>query len=564
MNKIFLLSLLFSCIFAENISQREFKNEQERIKHLQDNTPKAEISLQSDIQESADLIILNENPCFEIDEIILDDKGNLKFQKYLAKVIDKLKFKSGVCLGEKSINAIIRAMNNEIIKNGYITSLINIKPLNLKSRRIEFELNLGMIDKISINNEDSNRTKSMLFSAFGELDHNKTLSIRNLEQALENISNATFGDVGISLSPSNKLNYTDVLITRSSKALPISLKLNMDNYGSKQTGRHQASIGVSAANLIGFNEIYTLSLGRDFFNKERTKISENSKKGSSHNHYINFSIPFGYFNLNYTNSGYYYNQIIPGINSLYEYSGRSRVQNLGLGYMLHRDQSMKLSTFLNLFKRNSKNYIESYELTNQRRVTSGYEIGIRSNLNMPNSALTAQISYKRGTGMLGAIPAPEQKINEGTSRMKIWLLDLGYKHRFKSLTYDTALHAQYNKTPLTIQDRLSIGGIYSVRGFSGQMSLVGQKGIYMRNTLSYGYTNKHLVYLALDAGAVYSTNSAHISSNKLVGSGIGLKGNFDLLGQTLSYDLLASTPIYKPEYFKTDKVHLGFSVAAGF
>ena len=63
--------------------------------------------------------------------------------------------------------------------------------------------------------------------------------------------------------------------------------------------------------------------------------------------------------------------------------------------------------------------------------------------------------------------------------MKIWLLDLGYKHKLVSnLTYDMILHVQYNKTPLTLQDRFSIGGLYSVRGFDGQMSLVGQKGLY--------------------------------------------------------------------------------------
>ena len=57
--------------------------------------------------------------------------------------------------------------------------------------------------------------------------------------------------------------------------------------------------------------------------------------------------------------------------------------------------------------------------------------------------------------------------------MKIWLLDLGYKHKLASnLTYDMILNAQYNKTPLTLQDR------FSVRGFDGQMSLVGQKGLY--------------------------------------------------------------------------------------
>ncbi|MGH1601168.1 hypothetical protein [Campylobacter majalis] len=38
----------------------------------------------------------------------------------------------------------------------------------------------------------------MLFTGFGELKHNKTLNIIDIKQALENISNATIGNVGVS------------------------------------------------------------------------------------------------------------------------------------------------------------------------------------------------------------------------------------------------------------------------------------------------------------------------------------------------------------------------------
>ncbi|MBR8465355.1 ShlB/FhaC/HecB family hemolysin secretion/activation protein [Campylobacter sp. faydin G-140] len=561
MNKIFILFLLFTCLFSQDdINQREFKNEQERIKHLQDSIPKSNINLQSK-NSSETLSIIHETPCFEIDSIVLDDKIETKFQSYLLDALNKVGFQAGSCLGERSINTIISSINNEIISNGFITSFVSIKPLNLKSKKIELSLNLGKIDKISINNKLNQREKAMLFSAFGELEHNKTLNIRNIEQALENISNATLGDVGVSLAPANTLNSTDVLITRDQRALPLMFNINLDNYGSKETGKYQGTIGASAVNLLGFNEIYTISLGKAIFNTEKTSLNHDSQKGNSHNHYLNFSIPFGYFDLSYTNSRYSYSQIILGANQLYEYKGNSKSQILELSYLLHRSQNTKNIAFINLFRRDSKNYIEEFELKNQRRVTAGYEIGIKSQLNLTNSQLNTQISYKRGTGILGALPAPEEQLSEGSSRMKIWLLDVGYKVKLAdNIIYDAMLYAQYNKTPLTIQDRLSVGGIYSVRGFDGQMSLVGQKGLYLRNTLAYKYINNHFIYLALDGGAVYSTTSEYSGSNKIAGTGLGIKGDFTLLGQTLKYDLLASTPIYKPQYFKTDKVNISFRV----
>lgn len=568
-----LLSTICVCLFGANepnINQRESVNEQNIIKQAQSLSKHSDIKLEqwSDNDTKIPQLDLNESPCFEIDYIALDDKDSnegYKFQNYLRSTLSDLGFKGGMCLGENSINAIISSFNNKIISAGYITTTANIKPVNLKSRRLEFELNLGTINSISINNDNNQRHRAMLFSAFGEIDHNKTLNIRNIEQALENISNATLGEVDVSLAPSKAINSTDIIITRKSRALPLSLFLGLDNAGSKETGRYQTSTALSAFNLLGFNESYAINVGKAVFNKEETRLNNENKKGGSHNHYINFSVPFGPYTVNYTNSRYSYDQIIAGANNLYKYSGVSRAQNLGLHYLFYRDQNLKSTVFINFFKRNSQNYIEEFELANQRRVTAGYELGVKSQLNINSSQLYGSLSYKRGTGMLGAQPAPEQSIGEGTSRMKIWLLDLGYKSRLNNnMTYDAHLHAQYNTSKLTLQDRLSIGGIYSIRGFDGRMSLVGQKGIYLRNTLSYNYVSNHALYFALDGGAVYDTTSQSYNSNKLAGAGIGIKGSFEPLGTNLNYDLLFSKPVYKPKYFETNKVHIGFRIGLGF
>jgi len=565
----FYLSLLlsFSFLFSANlnIDQREIKNEFDRVRQAQSINKHTDINLRTDSKNQSLSILLDENPCFKINEISLNDKGNSNFQKYLKKSLKELRFISGSCLGSKSINTIVATLNNKIVSHGFITSFASIESSNLKSGKLELALNLGKIDKISINNEDSVRNRASLFSAFGELEHNKTLNIRNLEQALENISNATLGTTDISISPSLKPGFSDVTILRKQKALPLSAYLSLDNSGSKATGRYQAQASINAVNLLGFNEIYTISLGKAVLNKEKTNLNSDSQKGDSRNRYFNFNIPFGYFNLSYTNSSYYYDQVIAGAYNLYSYSGRSISNNLALSYLFYRDQNLKSTVFLNLFRRASRNYVEEFELKNQRRVTAGYEIGVRSQLNLSNSQINGSISYKRGTGMLGALRAPEENIGEGTGRMKIWLLDLSYKHKLASnLTYDMILHAQYNKTPLTLQDRFSIGGLYSVRGFDGQMSLVGQKGLYIRNTLSYNYINDHSIYLALDGGAVYSATSKSEGSNKLAGTGLGIKGNFNFLGTSLNYDLSACVAIHKPRYFKTSDVYLSFRVGYGF
>ena len=43
--------------------------------------------------------------------------------------------------------------------------------------------------------------------------------------------------------------------------------------------------------------------------------------------------------------------------------------------------------------------------------------------------------------------------------------------------------AQWNRTPLAPQDRFSIGGRYTVRGFDGELTLMGERGWVLRNEI---------------------------------------------------------------------------------
>ncbi len=64
--------------------------------------------------------------------------------------------------------------------------------------------------------------------------------------------------------------------------------------------------------------------------------------------------------------------------------------------------------------------------------------------------------------------------------------------------YATAIQAQWNKTPLVAQDKLSIGSRYTVRGFDGEQSLFGERGFYWQNISAIGifYPN-HQFYLSV-------------------------------------------------------------------
>ena len=100
----------------------------------------------------------------------------------------------------------------------------------------------------------------------------------------------------------------------------------------------------------------------------------------------------------------------------------------------------------------------------------------------------AGISYQRGTRWFGAQPAPEELFGEGTALSRILRtearLSLPFVLAGEGFRYDVARQRQTSNTPLTPQDRFSVGGRWTVRGFDGERTLSADRGWTVRNDLS--------------------------------------------------------------------------------
>ena len=110
-------------------------------------------------------------------------------------------------------------------------------------------------------------------------------------------------------------------------------------------------------------------------------------------------------------------------------------------------------------------------------------------------------------------------------------------------------------------DMISMGGRYTVRGFDGEVTLMGANGWYLRNEFATKFPKQQAeLYLGLDVGAVYGYGADLYNGHVLAGAAIGLRGAID----TLSYDVFAAAPIIKPEGFHTPDVTYGFSLGLKF
>ena len=236
-----------------------------------------------------------------------------------------------------------------------------------------------------------------------------------------------------------------------------------------------------------------------------------------------------------------------------------------LSRLLYRDAVRKTGVWLRGWTRESKNFIDDTEVGVQRRSMAGWEAGLNQRAFIGPATLDASLGYRRGTGAMGAMPAPEERFGEGTSRLALISADAQLTLPFTvgplSLRYGGTWRAQWNRTPLVPQDRFSIGGRYSVRGFDGEMSLSAERGWLLRNDLGVmlGQSGQEL-YLGLDYGRVGGPSTRQLVGTSLAGAVLGLRGAF----YRLSYDLFAGQALRQPDGFQTAQTTAGFNLTLAY
>ena len=98
---------------------------------------------------------------------------------------------------------------------------------------------------------------------------------------------------------------------------------------------------------------------------------------------------------------------------------------------------------------------------------------------------------------------------------------------------------------------ISIGNRYTVRGFDGEYTLMGESGWYVQSEVSSYIPALHSsAYAGIDAGAVYGPSARMGTGRTLAGAVVGMRGD---ISPGFSYDVFAGTPLYKPQGHRTGR-----------
>ena len=532
---------------------QELLRQQERervLREQQETTP--DVRLQRPAEAATDRLPANESPCFTIESIRLSGEDAQTFRWALDAADPADDPATGRCLGTAGINLVMKRVQNAIVARGFVTTRVLAAPQDLTTGVLTLTVVPGRIRAIRFSpGTDSHATAWNAVPAKpGDL-----LNLRDIEQALENFKRVPTVEADIQIAPADgadaKPGESDLVITWQQRS-PFRIGLTLDDSGSSATGKVQAGATLSLDDWWMWNDLFYLNLSHDAFNGDA--------KGTK-GYTVHYDVPFGYWQLGATDGGYEYRQAVAGSSQTYVYSGSSHNSELRLARLLFRNATAKTGTYARAWYRDSDNFVDDTEVEVQRRRMGGWELGFTHRQFFGPTTLDASVAYRRGTGAFGSLQAPEEAFGEGTSRSKLISADaqiaIPFKVGTQPLRYTANWRAQWNRTPLVPQDRFSIGGRYSVRGFDGELSLSGEHGWTLRNDLGLSLGGGQELYLGADYGHVGGPSTQWLVGDELAGAVFGLRGGT----HGWYWDVFVGAPIDKPAAFQTAYTTTGFNLS---
>ncbi|MDM0029784.1 ShlB/FhaC/HecB family hemolysin secretion/activation protein [Variovorax saccharolyticus] len=508
-----------------------------------------------------------EVPCFRIDRLVLTGERAESFRWALDsadRAGDTPDDWRGRCLGAEGVNIVLARVQRAMIAKGYVTTRVLVAAQDLVPGTLTLTLVPSRIAGIGFKEDEGGpgETATSLRGAIpariGDL-----VNLRDIEQGLENLKRLPTADADIQIEASNapdaRPGDSDLVVAYSRKPSPLGplrVTLSLDDGGTDATGKTQAGATVAWDGPLGLNDLLYLSLNHDAFNHQGQGTAGQT---------LHYAVPYGYWLLGATASQNDYHQSVAGLGQRYVYSGEARNAELKLARLIYRDAARKTTAALRAWRRASHNFVDDTEIDVQRRIVGGWEASVNHREFIGEATLDGTLSYRRGTGAFGSIEAPEAAFGEGTSRMKLFAAEASLNAPFKlggqQFRYSGLWRAQWNRSRLSPQDRFAIGGRYTVRGFDGEESLLGERGWLLRNDLGWalGQSGAEL-YAGIDFGHIGGPSVEFQVGNHLAGGVIGLRG----ARQGLNYDVFIGAPIRKPSGFDTANLTVGFSLNYSF
>jgi len=460
---------------------------------------------------------------------------------------------AGRCLNVGDIERILGDITKYYIDRGYVTTRAYLPPQDLSKGHLTILVVEGLIEKIEVEDfgADSVSIENVFPASEGEL-----LNLRDLEQGIDQINRLASNYAGLDIQPGEKPG-TSIVVVNNTVSSPYHFSTTVDNQGSKSTGKTQLGLSVTGDNMLGFNDMFS------FTHRQSIPADFNHKNSLSDN--MNFSLPYGY-NTIYVGASYseYDSQItLPSSLQLVS-SGTNKNVNVRFDRVMYRDQTTRASLSSTLTVKESKNYLGGEFLAVSSRRLSVLDIDSNVNTDVAGGVLSVGLGYAMGLSQFGALEDLDNLPNSAPhAEFSKFKLSLNYTRSFnifdRSYSFRSALTGQKANDTLFGSEQISIGGLYSVRGFV-KNTLSGDDGYYLRNELSTRHTfsvKNQLIptrlYLGLDAGKIMN-RAEGIPQGRMTGMALGVSGSWRMF----NWDIFNSRPLTLPSSMEKESSETWF------
>ncbi len=470
--------------------QKQFEQDQVRQKELEDiwqEQKKIEAeeleSQKKEAEETAQNI--NSGRCFLVKKISFS--ANKIISKFREKTLTKNYLEKCLTLGK--ISELNQNISNYLVEEGYATSSSAVSPQNLESGVLKIEITESTLEKI-VFNEEKFSDKTQKFTAFGLTKENEILNLKKIEQGLDQINRLYSNNAVIKIIPSEQKN-SSIISLENHPHNSSNVNLVFDNYGSSLTGSRRETASFSQDNLFHLNDNLSLS-------RTANDLDANRKDAGSNSFSSSFCVPFTWYNLtlSYSKSSYFLHvgDITPS-----KSHGETSTKSIALDATLLKRKKFKLASNFNLSQRYNQSFTNDAKDQASSRKASLATFGISATFFFNNSSLFLKPSLVKSLNIFDA-KKDSSTLDRSAAHAEFRLLKFygNYSHRFAlaqtPINYGLTFDSQFSNKTLYGNDRFSVGGVYSVRGFrDGSVSF--DSGYSIKNEININLGRAILPYL---------------------------------------------------------------------
>lgn len=481
-------------------------------------------------------LALSSDKKYIVHDIVLDSNGHHQFDSTLMEVISQYK---NTKMGSAEIFSLLREMTNALANEGLVTSIVELRPSNLRTGTINLRINWGYIQGWLIDGHPVTalRDQLMLAQAIPAASA-RLLNMRDIDQALETLNNER-QSVRIDIQPSSAIGYSWLNVTRAKVNSPRPIaSLSFDNSGSGTAGHdglYRYSVNATFNNVLAGVDTVGLTLNTHHVRKD--------EGNSDYYMGVNYSLPFGYNSLSLQGTYSSTRKQLSGYYGQYLSKSSTGYFNGRLTRTIYRDQNDKVSIFSGMQYRHCRNYLAGQFLEVNSVPYTTLNLGGQYITTLAGGRFYSDLTWNKGvswwSGHDGAL-----NLNDAPIMVNYLSFNDTWTRAFtlasKPFSVSLNLSGQYSPNTLMNDFRLAVGDDYTVRGFKGSPFLA-DSGVSMNNTLNLpGLTSDNFSFtpfVGLDSAWL---QDVHESGVMLLGGAVGGTAVYHALSGTATF----GTPLY--------------------